>query len=179
MTTITGTAALHSDRYSLSPVSAERLEAALGPGRYLLDGSVFSDDRTPETAGVPLDGECRYYRADEPTVRRLSVTLGNRQLPYSAYDNARRVQHGDRRARPIVGADGYVVTADVTDHDGTTGERAVGAVFDGDRFVIANILVPTPGVDAAPEASAIAREALEAFRHPMSTFEQAGRAGRP
>lgn len=175
MTTVTGTAALHSDRYSLSPISPESLQAALGPGRYLLDGSVFSDDRTRETAAVPLDGECRYYRADEPTVRRLSVTLGNRLLPYSAFDNARRAQRSDRRARPIDGVDGYVVSADVTDHDGSTAERAVAVVFDGDRFTIANILVPIPGVDSAAQASAIAQEALSSFRRPMGTLQQAGR----
>jgi hypothetical protein len=175
MTTVTGSAALHSDRYGLSPVSAARLEAALGPGRYLLDGSVFSDDRTPATAGVPLDGECRYYRADQPGVRRLSVTLAHQDLPYSAYGNARSTQRNDPRAQPIEGADGYVITEPITDLDGTVTEAAVAAVFDDRRVVIAYIVVPTPGIDGRTQAVAIAREAGDVLRQPMRHLQNAGR----
>lgn len=175
MTTVTGTGALHGDRYALSPVSPERLEAAIGPGEYLLDGSVFSDDRTPQTAGIPLDGECRYYRADEPGVRRLSVTVGNGDLPYSAYDNARATQREDARARPIDRADGYVITEEVTDLDGSRAEEAVAVVFDGSRVVIANIVVPTAGIDSGAQAVAIAREAAGVLREPMRPTQLASR----
>lgn len=175
MTTVTGTGALHRDRYALSPVSPERLEAAIGPGHYLLDGSVFSDDRTPATAGIPLDGECRYYRADQPGVRRLSVTLGSSELPYSPYDNARATQREDARAHPIDGVDGYLITEEVEDLDGSRAEAAVAVVFDGSRLVIAYVVVPTPGIDSGAQAVAIAREAGDVLREPMRPLQPAGR----
>ncbi|HEX2895518.1 MAG TPA: hypothetical protein VHO29_16065 [Marmoricola sp.] len=174
MTTVTGTGALHDDRYALSPVSPERLEAALGPGAYLLDGTVFSDDRTAATTALPLDGECRYYRADEPGVRRLTVTLADSGLPFSPYGNARATQRDDVRAQPIAGTDGYVITEEVMDLDGSVAEEAVAAVFDGSRVVIADILVPTPGVQSGDQAVAIALEATAILRQPMQSVQTAG-----
>ncbi|RNM14964.1 hypothetical protein EFL26_09620 [Nocardioides pocheonensis] len=177
-TTVSGTCALHRDKYALSPVSADRLRAALGPGTYTLTGDVSSDDRSDEDAhtatgghrwgppGLPIDGSCDY--ADSSGVRRLSVGIGQKDLPHSGYDDARRTQQTDPRAQKVDGADGYVITEDVTDHDGSHAQQAVAVLFDGDnRYVTANILVPTKGVDSAKEAVAIAREALAAFNSRM------------
>jgi hypothetical protein len=166
VTTVSGNCALMRDKYTLSPVSTDRLEAALGPGRYTAEGSVSSDDRSHTTRAIPLDGQCNYL--DHDGVRRLSVSVSEKGLPGSSYDDARRTQQSDSRARSIDGADGYVITEDVKDHDGKSTQQAVAVVFDGDRIVIANILVPTKGVDSGAEAVAIAKEALGVFNHRMS-----------
>lgn len=177
-TTVSGTCALFRDKYALSPVSAERLQAALGPGRYTLTGNVSSDDRSDEDAttssgvhrwgppGVPIDGSCDY--ADESGVRRLSVGIGQRDLPHNGYDDARKTQQTDPRAKKIDGADGYVIAEDVADSDGSQAQQAVAVVFaDANRFVTANILVPEKGVDSSAEAVAIAKEAAQVFAKPM------------
>jgi hypothetical protein len=177
-TTVSGTCALFRDKYALSPVSAQRLESALGPGRYTLSGNVSSDDRSDDEArtsagirrwgppGVPIDGSCDY--ADESGVRRLSVGLGQRDLPHNGYADARKTQQTDPRAKKIDGADGYVIAEDVTDHDGSRAQQAVAVLFeDANRFVTANILVPERGVDSSAEAVAIAKEAVQVFGKPM------------
>jgi hypothetical protein len=177
-TSVSGTCALFRDKYSLSPVSAHRLEAALGPGRYTLKGNVSSDDRSDEEVrasagarrwgapGVPIDGACDYL--DASGVRRLTVGIGQRDLPRNGYDDARHTQQTDPRAKRIEGADGYVITEDVTDHDGSRAQQAVAVLFDGDnRFVTANILVPGKGIDSGAQAVAIAKEALQVFNRTM------------
>jgi hypothetical protein len=187
-TTVSGTCALFRDKYTLSPVSADRLAAALGPGRYTLTGNVSSDDRSDEDArtganaqrwgapGVPIDGSCDYV--DASGVRRLSVGIGQRDLPHSGYDDARKTQQTDPRATQIDGADGYVITEDVTDTDGSQAKQAVAVVFENDnRFVTANILVPEKGVDSGAEAVAIAKEAVQVFGRPMPSPSPAASSG--
>lgn len=165
MTTVSGNCALMRDKYTLSPVSTDRLEAALGPGTYTAEGSVSSDDRSHITRAIPLDGECNYL--DHDGVRRLSVSVSEKSLPGSSYDDARRTQQSDSRAKKIDGADGYVITEDVKDKDGSTAQQAVAVVFEDKRIVIANILVPTKGIDSGAEAVAIAKEACGVFNRRM------------
>ena len=117
---------------------------------------------------MPVDGSCDY--TDASGTRRLSVELGQRDLPYSGYDDARKTQQGDPRARKIEGADGYVIAEDVRGTDGSRAEQAVAVVFEDDnRYVIADVLVPTKGVDTSAEAVAITKEAVQAFGKPMGT----------
>ena len=160
-TTVSGNCALMREKYTLSPVSAHRLEAALGAGAYTLEGDVSSDDRTDSTRAFPLDGECNYF--DNDHVRRLSVSISQKGLPGSSFDQARHTQQTDPRARKIDGTDGYVMTEDLTDHDGSTATKAVATVFEEDRIVIANILVPANDVDSGLQAVTIAKEALAVF----------------
>jgi hypothetical protein len=165
VTTVSGNCALMHDKYTLSPVSTDRLESALGPGVYTAEGSVSSDDRSDTTRAIPLNGECNYL--DDDGVRRLSVSVSEKGLPGSSYDDARRTQQSDSRAKAIDGADGYVITEDVKDNDGSTAKQAVAVVFEGKRIVIANILVPAKGVDSGTEAVAVAKEALGVFDRRM------------
>ena len=167
MTTVTGNCALHDERYHFLPVSEASIGSVLGPGHFTARGDVFSDDTAAETRGVPLSGECDYL--DDDGVRRIAFGLDNRTLPYSSWDNARRVQRDDDRAAPIPGADGYLIVEDVTDLDGSVAQQAIAVLFDGDRLVSVDILVPTTGVDSGARAGDLVREALTSFSKPMAS----------
>ena len=182
-TTVSGTCALYKEKYELSPISTRGLERTFAPGRYTVSGNVSSDDRPDADAqtststrrwgppGVPIDGSCDY--ADAAGTRRLSVAVGQKDLPRNGYDDARRTQQSDPRAKEIDGADGYVISENVADADGSNAEQAVAVVFeDGKRYVTANILAPKKGVNSGAEAVAIAKEAALAFRMPMGTSTQ-------
>jgi len=167
VTTVTGNCALHDERYHFLPVSEASIGAALGPGHFTARGDVFSDDTAPATCGVPVSGECDYL--DDDGVRRIAFGLDNRALPYSSWDNARRVQRDDGRATPLPGVDGYLIVEDVTDLDGSVAQQAVAVLFDGDRLVSVDILVPSTGVDSGARAEELVREALASFSKPMAS----------
>jgi hypothetical protein len=165
VTTVSGNCALMRDKYTLAPISTHRLEAALGPGTYTAEGSISSDDRSRITRAIPLDGQCNYL--DHDGVRRLTVSISEKGLPGSSYDDARRTQQSDPRATKIDGADGYLIAEDVTDEHQANARQAVAVLFDGDRIVIANILIPSKGIDSGAQAVAMAKEGSEVFDHRM------------
>jgi hypothetical protein len=159
-TVVLGSAALFPAHHLLSPISADRLAALLGPGEYTLTGDVWSGD-----GDVPVDGSCHYQR-DGGHV--LEVSVGSRDLPFNRYGDARARQENDPRAVAIDGDDGYTMTEDVTSPDGVVvAQRSVAVVFRGDTLVTVNVLVPAPGVDTALEIVPAVQEAATALARPL------------